>query len=190
MKKTTTIVQAAMIAAIYVVLTMAVSTLNLASGAIQVRVSEALTVLPYFTAAAVPGLTIGCLIANLLTGAAPYDVVFGTLATLLGAVGTLLISRYRLPERHQDKRDQSERRQNQKRQFLCTLPPVLSNMLIIPFVLRYGYGLTMEFDGIDYSIPFYMLTVGAGEVICCCVLGSILLSALQKVRGAVFQMGS
>lgn len=164
-----------MIAAVYVVLTMVVSTFNLASGAIQVRVSEALTILPFFTAAAVPGLTIGCLIANLLTGAAPYDVIFGTLATFLGAVGTLFVSRHQVLCRHK---------------FLCTLPPVISNMLIIPFVLRYGYGFVMEFGGIDYSIPFYMLTVGAGEVICCCVLGMILLGALQKVRGVVFQMGS
>lgn len=158
--------QAAMTAAVYVILTMAVSTLNLASGAIQVRVSEALTVLPFFTAAAVPGLTLGCLLANLLTGATVWDVVFGTLATLLGAAGTRLLRRHR---------------------FLCTLPPVAANMLIIPFVLRYGYGFVMEWNGVDYSIPFYMLTVGAGEVICCCVLGSFLLGALQKCRGVLFR---
>ncbi len=164
-KQVVTIVQAAMIAAIYVVLTFLVSTIGLASGAMQVRISEALTVLPYFTSAAVPGVFVGCLLANVLTGASVYDVVFGSLATLLGAVGTYLLRRHR---------------------FLCTLPPVIANMLIIPFVLRYGYGLVMEYRGHDLSIPFYMLTVGAGEVICCCMLGSLLLRALERVRGALF----
>lgn len=164
-KKVLFIVQAAMIAAIYVVLTYFINAFNLASGAIQVRVSEALTILPYFTPAGIPGLFIGCLLANILTGAAIYDVVFGSLATLLGAVGTYLLRRHK---------------------FLCTLAPVVSNMVIIPLVLRYGYGLVMEFGGRDWSIPFYMLTVGAGEVICCCILGTILLNALAKVRGAIF----
>ncbi|MCI5874208.1 MAG: QueT transporter family protein [Roseburia sp.] len=165
-KKVLLIVQAAMIAAVYVVLTYFISAFNLASGAIQVRISEALTILPYFTPAAIPGLSIGCLLANLLTGAAIYDVVFGSLATLLGAIGTYLL---------------------RKHKFLCTLPPVVANMLIIPFVLRYAYGLVMEFGGHDLSIPFYMLTVGAGEIICCCILGMILLNALAKVRGAIFK---
>ncbi len=165
-KKVLFIVQAAMIAAIYVVLTMFISAFNLASGAIQVRVSEALTILPYFTPAGIPGLFIGCLLSNLLTGATVYDVVFGSLATLLGAVGTYLLRRHK---------------------FLCTLAPVAANMLIIPFVLRYGYGLVMEFGGHDWSIPFYMLTVGAGEVICCCIMGSVLLHALEPVRGVIFK---
>ena len=165
-KKVLFVVQAAMIAAIYVVLTIFISTFNLASGAIQVRVSEALTILPYFTPAGIPGLFIGCLLSNLLTGATIYDVVFGSLATLLGAVGTYLLRRHK---------------------FLCTLAPVAANMLIIPFVLRYGYGLVMEFGGHDWSIPFYMLTVGAGEGICCCIMGSALLHALDPVRGVIFK---
>ena len=89
-KKVLFLTQAAVIAAIYVVLTIFISAFNLASGAIQVRISEALTILPFFTPAAIPGLAIGCLLSNLLTGAAGYDVVFGSLATLLGAVGTYL----------------------------------------------------------------------------------------------------
>jgi len=116
-KKVLFLTQAAVIAAIYVVLTIFISAFNLASGAIQVRISEALTILPFFTPAAIPGLAIGCLLSNLLTGAAVYDVVFGSLATLLGAVGTYLL---------------------RKHKFLCTLPPVIANMVIIPFVLRYG----------------------------------------------------
>ena len=102
------IVHAAMIAAIYVVLTYFISAFNLASGAIQVRISEALTILPYFTPAAIPGLFVGCLLANLLTGAAIYDVIFGSLATLLGAVGTYLL---------------------RKHKFLCTLAPATSTRL-------------------------------------------------------------
>lgn len=162
-------VRAALIAALYVVLTCFVSAIGLASGAIQVRVSEALTVLPYFSASAVPGLFVGCILANLLTGAPVYDVVFGSLATLLGAVGTYLLRRHR---------------------FLCTLPPVIANVLIIPPVLRYGYGLVMEAGGRDWSIPFYMLTVGAGEIICCCGMGTVLLNALAKVRNVVFRDAS
>ena len=110
-KKVLFLTQAAVIAAIYVVLTIFISAFNLASGAIQVRISEALTILPFFTPAAIPGLAIGCLLSNLLTGAAVYDVVFGSLATLLGAVGTYLL---------------------RKHKFLCTLPPVIANMVIIP----------------------------------------------------------
>ena len=159
-------VQAALIAAMYVVLTWVANLLRLANGVIQVRFSEALTILPFFTPAAIPGLAIGCLLSNLLTGAAVYDVVFGSLATLLGAVGTYLL---------------------RKHKFLCTLPPVIANMVIIPFVLRYGYGLAMEVGGHDVAIPFYMLTVGAGEVICCCILGSILLNALAKVSNVIFK---
>ena len=157
-------VQGAVIAAIYVVLTMIFQPISF--GPIQFRISEALCVLPYFTPAAIPGLAIGCLLSNLLTGAAVYDVVFGSLATLLGAVGTYLL---------------------RKHKFLCTLPPVIANMVIIPFVLRYGYGLAMEVGGHDVAIPFYMLTVGAGEVICCCILGSVLLNALAKMRNVIFK---
>ncbi len=164
-KKVRFIVQAAMIAAIYVVLTMFVNAFSLASGTVQIRVSEALTILPYFTSAAIPGLGIGCLLANFLTGAPIYDVVFGSLATLLGACGTYLL---------------------RKHKFLCTLSPVLANVLIIPFVLRYAYGLVMEFGGYDLSIPFYMLTIGTGEIICCCVIGTILMNALAKVRNVIF----
>ena len=70
------IAQAAMIAALYVVLTLLANALGLANYAIQLRFSEALTILPFFTPAAIPGLFIGCLIANLLTGAMPLDIIF------------------------------------------------------------------------------------------------------------------
>mgnify|MGYP000217004870 CR=1 FL=1 len=155
-KKLYFITQAAMIAAIYIVMTMFINTFNLASGTIQIRVSEALTVLPFFTPAAVPGLFIGCLLSNLLTGAMLPDVIFGSLATLLGALGSYAL---------------------RKHSFLVTLPPVIANLVLIPFVLH----------GVDISIPFQALTVGAGEVITCCILGSVLIKALTPYRHLIFQ---
>ena len=87
------IITAAMIAALYVVLSFVAYALGLSSGAIQLRFSEALTVLPFFTPAAIPGITIGCLLFNLLSGCALLDVLFGSLATLLGALATYLLGR-------------------------------------------------------------------------------------------------
>ncbi|MBR6185603.1 MAG: QueT transporter family protein [Clostridia bacterium] len=146
------------IAALYVVLTMLANAFGLASGAIQVRLSEALTILPCFTSSAVPGLTVGCVLANLITGCAPWDVVFGSLATLIGAVGTLLLRRKPL---------------------LAWIPPVLSNAVIVPFVLQKVYG-------VPDAWWYLMLTVGAGEVIACGVLGLILYKSLAKAP-KVFQ---
>lgn len=152
------IARAGIIAAVYIVLTLIAAGFDLASGAIQVRFSEALCVLPYFTPAAVPGLIVGCLLANIITGCALPDIIFGTLATAIAAVGSRLL---------------------RKNRFLVPLPPVLSNAIIIPFVLRYAYQ-------IPGSIPFFMLTVGAGEVIACYVLGLLLMQALRPVRGILF----
>lgn len=157
-KKVLFITQAAMIAAIYVVLTIFISAFNLASGAIQIRISEALTILPYFTPAAIPGLFVGCFISNFITGCAPYDVLFGSLATLLGALGTYALRRFK---------------------FAAPIPPIVANTVIVPFILAYVYEVP---DG----IPFLMLTVGIGEVISCGILGMILLFALQKQAGKIF----
>ena len=150
--------QAAMIAALYVVLTFVSNAFGLASGVIQIRISEALTILPYFSPVAVPGLFIGCLISNFLTGCALFDVIFGSIATLLGAVGTRLIRRIK---------------------WLAPLPPIISNTVIVPFVLTYVYGL-------PGGIPYFMLTVGIGEIISCGVFGMILLSILSKYRSNLF----
>ena len=160
------ITQAAIIAALYVVLTMIANGLGLANAAIQVRFSESLCVLPYFTGAAIPGLTIGCLIANLMTGAAIWDIVFGSLATLIGAVGSYLL---------------------RKHKFLLTLPPVIANMVIVPLVLRYGYGFMWMYQGVDWSIPYFALTVGIGEIISVCVLGSFLLKMLLPYKNVIFE---
>ncbi len=153
------ITQAAVIAAVYVVLTLAINAFDLASGAIQVRISEALTILPYFTPAAIPGLFVGCLLSNFLTGAPIWDVLFGSLATLLGAAGTYILRRQK---------------------WLAPIPPVIANVLIIPPVLHFAYGL-------PGGIPFFMLTVGVGEVISCGILGMLLLFLLQKYRHIIFQ---
>ncbi len=152
------ITQAAVIAAIYVVLTMIAAGFDLASGMIQVRFSEALTVLPYFTPAAIPGLAIGCLISNTVTGCMLPDVIFGTLATLLGAIGSWYLRRSKI---------------------LVTVPPVIANALIIPFILTYAYK-------IPGGIPLQMRTVGAGEVLSCMVIGSVLLRALAPVSRYIF----
>lgn len=152
------IVHAAVIAALYVVLTVLAAGFDLASGAIQVRFSECLTVLPFFTPAAIPGVTIGCFLANIITGGMPQDVIFGTLATLIGALGTYLLRGNR---------------------FVCTLPPVVSNAVIIPFILKYAYGL-------DGALWFFALTVGIGEIITCVIFGQILITALVPIRHRVF----
>ena len=158
---------AAIIAALYVVLTYLASMLGLASSAIQVRFSEALTILPFFTTAAIPGLFVGCLLANLLTGSMPLDILFGSIATLLGAVGTYLLSR---PTK-------SGARSWQK--WLTPLPPIIANTLIIPFVLAYVYQL-------EDTIPYLMLTVGIGEVISCGALGLLLQKVLERYRRQLF----
>lgn len=151
--------QAAMIAALYVVLTYLANAFGMANGAIQVRFSEALTVLPVFTPAAIPGLFVGCLISNILTGCMPLDVVFGSLATLLGAWGTYFL---------------------RKRRFIYTLPPVIANAVIVPLVLRYVYGL-------QDAMYWLVLTVGAGEVISVCILGTLLKQLLWKHRYVIFR---
>lgn len=157
-QKLSFLVQAAMIAAIYVALTLVFQAVSF--GQVQVRVSEALTILPLFTPAAVPGLFVGCLIGNILGGAILPDIVFGSLATLIGAIGTYWL-RGRKP-------------------ILGPLPPILSNMIVVPLVLKYTYGTPLP-------IPLMMLTVGIGEVLSCGVLGLILYFALKKYAHVIFK---
>ncbi len=158
-KKVLFIVHAAVIAALYVVLTMLANALGLANYAVQLRFSEALTILPYFTPAAIPGLFVGCILSNLLTGCVPLDIIFGSLATLLGALGTYTLRK--------------------RTKWLAPVCPIIANTLIVPFVLAYVY----QFEG---SIPYFMLTVGAGEIISCGILGILLLNVLQKYRKYIF----
>ena len=158
-KNTLYLAQAAMIAAIYVALTYVFAPISFRE--IQVRIAEALTILPVFTPAAIPGLFVGCIIGNVVGGAAHPDVIFGSLATLIGAFFT--------------------RKLRKAHPFLAPVPPILSNTLIIPFVLRYAYA-------IDLPIPFLMLTIFIGEVLSCGVLGMLLYYALRGRKDAIFRV--
>ncbi len=154
--KTRNLVFGALIAAIYVVLTLLLRPISY--GPIQFRISEALCVLPYFTPAAIPGVFIGCLVSNLLGGAVLMDVVFGSLATLIGAIGSWLF---------------------RKNRWLVSLPPILSNTLIIPWVLKFAYGS-------EDLIWYMMITIGIGEILAIGVLGQVLISVLAKYRKMIF----
>ena len=149
-------IHGAMIGAVYVALTLAFAPISF--GAVQFRFSEALCVLPYFTPAAVPGLFVGCLLSNILGGAAPLDVIFGSLATLIGAWGYWHLRKHRW--------------------YVC-IPPIISNTLIIPWVLRFAYGA-------KEIIPVSMATVGIGEILAAGVLGNLLLAALEAYKSKVF----
>lgn len=144
--------QAAMIAALYVVLTFISNAFGLASGVIQVRLSEALLILPLFTPAAVPGLYIGCLLSNILCGGCLLDILLGSFATLIGALGARAL---------------------RKHMWLVPIPNILANAVIVPYVLIVGYGIT--------DVWWYLVvTVGIGEIISCGVFGMILLLAIKK----------
>ena len=153
MKHTRYVTQAALVAALYVVLTYLSAAIGLSSGVIQIRFSEALTILPYFMPSSIPGLFVGCILANSLTGCAVWDVIFGSIAPLLGAIFTYLLRK--------------------KNKFLAPIPPILANTIIVPFVLKFIYG----FNG---ALPYFFLTVFIGEVLSCGVLGMLLLIALEK----------
>ena len=155
------ITQGAVIAALYVVLTLVFAPIS--SGPVQVRIAEALCILPMFTPAAIPGLFIGCLIANLIGGGIMLDVIFGSIATLIGAVFGYMLRSNR---------------------WLVPLPAIIANTLIVPFVLRYGYGV------VDIAIPVLMFQIMVGEIAGCFVLGEILCTALQKNADRVFKTSS
>ena len=146
------ITMGAAIAAIYVVLTMLFAPISFRS--LQVRIAEALTILPMFTSSAIPGLFVGCLLANLLGGAIVWDVIFGSLATLIGAAGGYLL---------------------RKNRWLVPIPSVVANVVIIPLVLKYGYG-------VDTALPLLAVYLAAGEIIGCYVLGEVLCSALKRLK--------
>ena len=143
-----------LIAALYVVLTVFAAQFDLANKAIQVRFSEALTILPVLTSAAVPGLTVGCVLANLIIGSPVWDVVLGSLATLIGAVGTRLLK---------------------NKPMLAWIPPVISNAIIVPIVLINFY------PDVTDAWWFLALTVGAGEAIACGLLGLLLYQVAKQI---------
>ena len=149
--------QAAMIAAVYVVLTLLFAPISF--GEVQMRIAEALVVLPFFTPAAIPGLFVGCFLANLIGGAVLPDIIFGSIATLLGALGTYWL---------------------RKQKWLAPVPPIVSNTIIVPLVLRFAYGVNLPF-------PLLVLSIAAGELLSCGVLGMCLLFVLNRYRGKIFE---
>ena len=160
--KTKHIVQSALLAALYSVLTFAV--LPLSSGLIQMRVSEALSILPFFTPAAVPGLFIGCVIANLIVGAPVYDIVFGSLASLTAAILCRIFK----------KRGFSK--------WLAPLPAVIVNAVAVGLILYYVY----DMREIGVSLDLCMLYVGVGQMLACYGLGIPLLILLEKFGKRLF----
>lgn len=142
----------AIIAALYTLLTLLSSVFGLSIGPIQLRLSEALCILPCFTPAAIPGLFIGCLLGNLLSGATIWDILFGSIATLIGAVGT-----YALRKKH----------------FAAFFPPIAANTLIIPFILSYAYGL-------EEGIGYFFLSIGISEFLSAGLFGHFLRSFIRK----------
>ena len=160
MKKSSTLylTRGALVAALYVALTYLATLFGLSSGVIQFRFSEALCILPIFMPEAIVGLTIGCLLANLLSGAVVWDIFFGALATFIGAVGARLLRK--LPK---------------KLIPLAAIPTILANAVIVPFVLLYAYGASGGYF-------YFMLTVSIGEITCAGVLGSLLYYTIIKTN--------
>ncbi len=154
------ITQGALIGALYVLLTYLANMMGLASGVIQFRLSEALYVLACFTPAAVPGLWVGCMLSNILTGGVLWDVIFGSLATLIGAWGARMLRHYRFAR------------------WVAPFPPIVANAAIVPFVLRYAYGM-------DDTLPFMIFTVSVGEIATCGALGVLLYGFLARHAGKI-----
>ena len=158
--------QAAVIAALYAVLTYVAAALNLAYGPVQFRFSEALTVLPVFTPAAVPGLAIGCLLSNLMSPLGVVDWILGPAATLLAAASTWLLRNVRVKDLP----------------LLSLLPPAFFNALIIGWEVSCLSG-AGTFSLLHFNPAVFWtnaLSVGLGELVVCCVLGLALIIALQK----------
>lgn len=146
------IAEGAMIAALYVILTYVAMMLGLDKMAVQLRFSEALTVLPLFTASAIPGLFLGCLIANILTGCIIVDTLLGSLATLIAAIITRKLKKF---------------------PYLAPLPAIVANTIVVPPILAFAYH-------VETALPLIYLTVFLGEVLSAGVLGTILTRALKK----------
>ena len=159
MRKFTTkdLTLAAMVAALYAVMSYFGNIFGLTFGPIQFRFAEALTVLPFLFPVTAPGLFVGCLITNLLSPYGPLDIVFGSLATLLAALWTA-----KMPNR-----------------WLAPLPPVICNMVLVGFTISFAE------TGFSAALPaawiYNGITVGIGELGACYILGSILLTILPRI---------
>jgi len=151
-KNTKTLTQSAVIAALYIVFTLLSNAFGLSGGAVQCRLSEMLYALALFTPSAVYGLFIGCLLSNIITNGIILDIILGSIATLIGAFFAHKL---------------------RANPFLALSMPIISNSIIIPLVLRYGYG----YVG---TLPYFVLTVTVGEIISCGILGILLFQLLKK----------
>ncbi|PWM66707.1 MAG: transporter [Eubacteriales Family XIII. Incertae Sedis bacterium] len=150
--KTKYLAEAAVIAAIYALLTIVLAPISY--GAVQVRISEALTVLPFFTPAAVPGLFVGCIAANIMSPYGLADLIFGSAASLIGAIGSYLL---------------------RKKPLLVPLAPVISNGIIVGAMLYYVYEVPLP-------LIVQMLYVALGEVVACYAIGYPLMKYLNKYK--------
>lgn len=156
-KKTMYLTQSGLIAGIYIALTLLFQPISF--GEVQVRIAEILTILPYFTPAAIPGLFIGCILANIFGGAMALDVVIGSLATLVAAVFTYFL--------------------RSKPIYFAPLPPVIINAFVVGALLRYIYQIPMP-------LWILILSVGAGEVISAGFLGVIFGKILERYKKVLF----
>lgn len=168
-KQVRLLAQGAVIAALYSVLTYAAAAVNLAYGPVQFRFSEALTVLPVFTPAAIPGLALGCFLSNLASPLGIVDWIFGTAATLLAAVGTRAAAKVEwkgLP-------------------LLAPLPPVLANTVIVGLEVACLSDAGFAWSNFSWAaFGAGALSVGLGELVVCYVLGLPLLIALRRSGAA------
>lgn len=164
------IAMAAVIAALYTVLTLLSQALGLLSFDVQLRFSEAICVLPLFTGAAVPGLALGCVITNIITAGAPWDVVLGSLATLVGAAVCRFVS-VRLTRAGRRK----------LAIWLSPIPNILANTAVLPFVIKWVYAS-------DMGLPLITALVFAGEL-ASCALGIPLAFALDRSHNMLFKDG-
>lgn len=147
----------AVIAALYTALTLLLAPISY--GQLQVRLSEAMTLLPILLPEAVPALAVGCLLSNILGGCTIFDIVFGTLATLLAALCT---------------------RRLRGKFWLAAAMPVVFNGVIVGAVVHYCYSPA-------FPLPLCMLTVAIGEAIACMIVGPLLIGALRRIPGRVFE---
>ncbi|KAJ49196.1 putative membrane protein [Clostridium tetanomorphum] len=153
-KRTKNLTLAAVIASMYAVITIFL-TYSMSYQASQFRVAEALTILPFFTPTGIYGLFVGCIIANILSPVGPLDVIFGSLATLIGALMTYYIGKSNL----------------RFKKYIAPLPPVIINAIVIGFLLYYTA---------KWPLFITMLQVGLGELLSCYGLGLPLLLVIEK----------
>lgn len=157
--KTLFITQAAIIATIYTALVLIFQYSSF--GPVQFRIAEALTILPYFTPAAIPGVSIGCFLSAILTGANILDIIFGSLASLVAAVLSYALRRNK---------------------YLVPIPPIVVNALVVPFILKAVSG-----EAQSIPIPIMMLSVGGGQFVSAGILGLLLLMALNRHKDVIFR---